>query len=506
MIGSLVERIRARDATLWGAPGTPEIANRLGWLDLPETMRAEVDGLAAFADEVRGTFDRVVLCGMGGSSLAPEVLWRTFGKREGYPSLHLLDTTHPDSIAAVADSPASRASTAPEDLFVIASKSGTTIETTSLFRLFWQRSGGDGSRFVAITDPGTPLAEAARAKGFRRVFSAPPDVGGRFSALSVFGLVPAALIGIDVGEVLARARFAAAACRRAEPTNFWLRIGRRMGEAALEGRDKLTFLLSPRLDGLGLWLEQLIAESTGKRGRGILPVIGERPDQLGRYGGDRLFVRIGVLNDPMAEDDQDLGALDQAGHPVLRTDLDDMFDLGAQIFGWEFATAVAGHLLGVNPFDQPDVAESKRNTERVLGAGGRSVAEGTPADVQRLLDGLNPGDYLAVQAFVPGTAENGKRLRRLQRALRHRTGAAVTVGYGPRYLHSTGQLHKGGPRSGHFLQILERPAQDYEIPGAPYTFGRLLAAQADGDLEALTARGRPVVRVVGWRALEEYGS
>ena len=503
MTGSLVERIHQRDATLWGPPGAPEIADRLGWLDLPETMPAAVEGLTAFADEVRGTFGRVVLCGMGGSSLAPEVLWRAFGKREGYPSLHLLDTTHPDAIAAVAE-PASPGAAQPHDLFIIASKSGTTIETTSLFRFFWERAGHDGSRFVAITDPGTPLAAEARAKRFRRVFDGPPDVGGRFSALSVFGLVPAALIGVDIDELLARARFAAAACRRPEPTNFWLRFGRQMADAAGDGRDKLTFLLSPRVDSLGVWLEQLIAESTGKEGRGIVPVIGERPDQLGRYGGDRLFVRIGILNDPMAEEDQDLSALDQAGHPVLRTDLDDPSDLGAQFFGWEFAVAIAGHLLDVNPFTQPDVAESKRNTERMLEAGRVDERGATPADVQRLLDGLGPGDYVAVQAFVHGTAENGRRLRRLQRTLRHRSGAAVTVGYGPRYLHSTGQLHKGGPPAGRFLQIVEPPSRDYPIPGAGYSFGRLLAAQADGDLEALTARGRPVVRVAGWRALEEY--
>jgi len=494
----VLARIWDRDPTVWKAdPATPELADRLGWLDLPDTMAAMVAEIAGFVAAARGDFDRVVLCGMGGSSLAPEVLWRTAGPRAGFLRLDLLDSTHPSAVRHAAE-----AGPLDRTLVLVASKSGTTIETASFERYFWERTGGNGRQFVAVTDPGTELARRARGQGYRHVFLSPPDVGGRFSALTPFGLLPAALIGLDPGALLARAREAADACRRPARDNPGARLGAVLGEGALAGRDKLTLLLDDRLASLGLWVEQLVAESTGKDGRGVLPVVGDTADELSGREADRVVAVRGLGAGASAALRRAGERLAAAGTPVDTGWLADPHDLGAEFFRWEFATAVAGAVLGVNPFDQPNVAESKAATARVLASGSAPTAADPPSALPAWLSGVRAGDYVALLAYVaPGDAAD-RRLAALRGAVARRTGVAVTVGYGPRFLHSTGQLHKGGPPRGHFLQIVETPSGEVPIPGAPYGFGRLIAAQADGDLEALRARGRPALRIADLDGLE----
>jgi Phosphoglucose isomerase len=492
----VIARIWDRDPTVWSPdPAAPELADRLGWLDLPATMDGAARDAVALAADIRRACDRVVLCGMGGSSLAPEVLWRTFGARDGYPKLVLLDSTHPAAVRAAAPAAALARTT-----FLIASKSGTTIETASFEEYFWERTGRRGAAFIAVTDPDTALATRARTRGYRTVLS-PPDVGGRFSALSPFGLVPAALVGIDPHALLARGRAAADACRKPAAENAAARLGVLMAEGALQGRDKLTLLLDDRLASFGLWVEQLVAESTGKHGRGVLPVVGEWPDELTGKERDRVFVLRGMAAGADAPLPRAAERLATHGGPVDAASLDDPSALAAEFFRWEFATAVAGAVLEVNPFDQPNVAESKANTARVLESSGAAVPADPPAAVHDWIAGVRGGDYAAVMAYLPPSPETDARLATLRRALARRTGVAVTVGYGPRFLHSTGQLHKGGPPRGHFLQIVDTVGDDLPIPGAAYGFGRLIAAQADGDREALQARGRPVLRVADFTAL-----
>src|SRR5690242_13367306 len=491
------KRIWARDPTVWKPdPKTPEIADRLGWLTVGEVMAQQVKMLAGFAEEIRREFDHVVLCGMGGSSLAPEVLWRTFGRRPppGYPTLTVLDSTDPRAVTgAVADGEVART------LFLISSKSGTTQETDCLYRHFWERSGQRGTQFVAVTDPDTPLARLAAERRFRRAFSNPRDIGGRYSALSYFGLVPAALIGIDVGALLHRAHRPAEAAAPLVPAaqNPAAWLGALLGEAALAGRNKATFVLSPGIGRFGLWVEQLIAESTGKEGKGILPVAGEPLGPPDVYGRDRVFVELSL---PGESDDAVQGrlrALNAAGHPVVRLTLEDRYDLGQEFFRWEFATAVAGAILRINAFDQPNVAESKQNTKEVLAGKKPPTPASSASELDRFFAAIKPGDYLALMAYLPPTPENDRRLAVARAKLRDRLKVATTLGYGPRFLHSTGQLHKGGPPVGHFLQIIERVEQDVPIPGMPYTFGQLESAQAEGDLLALRGRGRPAVRIEG---------
>lgn len=492
-------RIWGRDPTVWkDDPKTPEITDRLGWLGVGEMMAQQVKVLASFSDDVRAQFDRVVLCGMGGSSLAPEVLWRTFGRRSGYPALLVLDTTDPRAVADAASADLTRT------LFLVSSKSGTTQETDCLFRCFWERTAGRGAQFVAITDPGTPLAELAGVRGFRRLFLNPSDIGGRYSALSYFGLVPAALIGIDVGVLLHRAHRMAEACAAFVPARHnpaaWL--GAILGEAALAGRNKATFVLPRALGSFGLWVEQLIAESTGKEGKGILPVAGEPLGQPEVYGRDRVFIALTLKGESDPESTARLEALTAAGHPVVRLLLEDTWDLGQEFFRWEFATAVAGAILRINAFDQPNVAESKQNTKEVLAQRQPPATPASAADIDRVLAAIKPGDYLAMMAYLPPTSHNDRRLAAVREKLRDRLKVATTLGYGPRFLHSTGQLHKGGPPVGHFLQITERVAQDVPIPGLPYSFGQLEAAQAEGDLRALRGRGRPALRIDDLALLE----
>jgi transaldolase / glucose-6-phosphate isomerase len=477
----VLRRIWARDHTVW-RDDPAEIADRLGWLDAPSG--ADLEGLRRFADEVASEgLTHAVLLGMGGSSLAPEVFRRVCGVAVGSLDLGVLDTTHPDAIAALeAEIPLDRT------LFVVSSKSGTTIETRSHMAYFLDRLG-EGSRFVAITDPGTPLEEAAREAGFRRVFAAPPDVGGRYSALTAFGLVPAALIGVDLDAILDSSRDAASACGPEVPParNPAAVLGAALGEAALAGRDKLTLGVFHRpdvpggqhhLEPLGAWVEQLVAESTGKDGTGILPVDGERFGSEDVYGDDRLFV---TLDEPPTLE------------PWLALEVGSPDRLGRAFFVWELATAVAGQVLGIQPFDQPDVQAAKDRTGELLEKG--KLPEEPPGDLDGLLSSVGPGDYVALQAFAAPTDRTWGILEEARMRIRDRLRVATTLGFGPRYLHSTGQLHKGGPDTGVFLQVLEEPVHDIPIPGRPFTFGTLLRAQAAGDLAALRDRGRRVARV-----------
>jgi transaldolase/glucose-6-phosphate isomerase len=478
----VVARIWRRDHTVW-RPDPAEIVDRLGWLGMTTLMRDRVSELETFAKEVIGDgITTAVLLGMGGSSLAPDVLRRTLGVRDGFLDLHVLDTTHPATVARV-----ERSLDLARTLFVVASKSGGTIETLSHLAYFFERAGGRGGQFVAITDPGSPLEALARSRGFRRIFLNPPDIGGRYSALSLFGLVPAALIGADLGALLEAAEEMACACDGCVPygenPGTWL--GAVMGEGARAGRDKLTLILPPELVSLGPWVEQLIAESTGKDGKGILPVTGEDLGLPIVYGPDRLFVVYG--------EHEGLEPLETRGHPVVRI-ADGTASLGAEFFRWEFATAVAGHVLGIHPFDQPDVEEAKRATRRILESG-PGKAPGFD-DLKALLGTLRRRDYVAIQAYLDPTVGTERSLQRARLAIRDRYRVAATVGFGPRFLHSTGQLHKGGPDTGVFVQVVDRARDaDVSIPRASYTFGGLIDAQALGDLQALKARGRRIARV-----------
>ena len=466
---SVVERIWALDHTVW-KPDPTEISNRLGWLDVMTAMRARAPELDTFAAQARAEgFTTAVLLGMGGSSLAPEVLRDTFGARAGI-DLVVLDTTHPGAIARVEAS-----LDLDRTLFIVASKSGRTIETLSHLAYF--SSKVPASHFVAITDPGTSLGERARAEGFREVFVNPPDIGGRYSALSMFGLVPAALLGIDVGVLLDGAAEMARACEASDGPGASL--GFAIGDAALAGRDKCTIVLPSELRSLGVWIEQLIAESTGKEGKGIVPVVDEPRGEPEDTGDDRLFVAYGEVGVP--------------GDAVVRLPACSASDLGGEFFRWEFATAVACAVLGINAFDQPNVEEAKAATAAILS--GDAVAEPAMDDVPATFATVKPGEYVAIQAYIDPTPENHALLTEARAGLCETLGVATTLGFGPRFLHSTGQLHKGGANNVVCLQIVDPDAgPDTAIPGASYTFGQLIRAQALGDLQALRARGRRVAR------------
>ena len=497
-------RLWAKDHTLWSTVEIPELTDRLGWLWLPGDT-GQVAGIEEFADEVRLEADRVVLVGMGGSSLAPEVYQATFGNAAGYPELMVLDSTHPAAVRAVSESIDLR-----RTLFVVASKSGGTIETLSLYRFFWGSVSGvtshPGERFVALTDPGSGLEALACRRRFRRIFPSPPDVGGRYSALTPFGLVPAALIGMDIRRLLAAAAAMADACGPGVPAsrNPALQMAAAMGEAALAGRDKITYVCSPSVAAFGAWVEQLIAESTGKDGTGIVPVAGEPLGDHRSYGDDRLFVHLDVAGEDPAGRPAALEVLQAVGHPVIRVVLDDLYDLGAELFRSEMAVAAAGSVLGINPFDQPDVQIAKNLARRAMseeGLGGAidEVSTGTPSELGDRLGEwvatLRPGDYIGIHAYLPMGGPATPVLEELAGTLRDRWGTAVTLGYGPRFLHSTGQLHKGGAANGVFLQIVDTPGPDAAVPEAGFTFGELIEGQAAGDYQALEARGRRVLRV-----------
>jgi transaldolase/glucose-6-phosphate isomerase len=503
---SFTRRLWAKDHTLWTAEPTSEMADRLGWLTLPETMHDIVDDLEDFADEVRGAgFRHAVLLGMGGSSLAPEVYQRTFGNRKGHPELIVLDSTHPDAVAAI-DQRIDPSAT----LFIVASKSGTTLEPLSFFRFFWSRvaavSDNPGDHFVAVTDPETPLVALAKERGFRKIFEATPDVGGRYSSLTSFGLVPAAVIGVDVHKVLDRAwrMSESAAFCVSEDHNPSLALGAALGVAATSGRDKATFLVSPSLAAFPAWAEQLIAESTGKDDTGILPVAGEPVGAPQVYGDDRLFVYLNYVGDNDTSQTRALDELQAAGHPVVRITMDEKEDLGAEMYRAEMAVASASAVLGIHPFNQPDVELAKDLARQAmageLDAG--DVSEVAVDDTDALHQGVAEwlataasGDYIALQAYLQPSVETDMALARMRVGLRDQLRMATSSGYGPRFLHSTGQFHKGGPDTGLFLQLVDHPASDIDVPEIDFSFGELIAAQAVGDYQALRARDRRVLRV-----------
>jgi transaldolase / glucose-6-phosphate isomerase len=478
----VLERIWRKDQTVWKEDPT-EITNRLGWLTVTDLMHERIGELGAFAEQAAAEgFETAVLLGMGGSSLAPEVFMRTFGSADGALELIVLDTTHPATIRRVADQLDLRTT-----LFIVASKSGGTTETLSHFAHFWDVTP-IGSQFIAITDPGTSLETLAHDRGFRSVFLNPDDIGGRYSALSYFGLVPASLIGAPLHEVLDRAEEMEVASERIVPAaqSPGATLGALMGEAARAGRDKLTLALPPEIASFGNWVEQLIAESTGKEGVGIVPVVGEPLAAPDVYGQDRVFVAIG--------EHDGVDALENVGHPVARLTLDGREQIGGEFFRWEMATAIAGSVLGINAFDQPNVQEAKNATKEILASG--SVEDPGFDDLGALLKEVDEGDYVAILAYLDRTSETEDAIERFRLAIRDRYRVATTTGFGPRFLHSTGQLHKGGPNNGVFIQVVDQGRSvDVPIPGQPYTFGTLIDAQALGDLRSLRKRGRRVARV-----------
>jgi len=498
----VAHRIWAKDTSVWSPEPIPELGDRLGWLHLPAQMRLLLDPLEDFAETVRSSgITRVLLLGMGGSSLAPEVFQRAFGSADGHPSLQVLDSTHPDAVG-----PVLRSLEPEQTLVVVSSKSGTTLETAVLHELLWERMAGletPGEHFVAITDPGSELEALARERGFLQIFGAPVEVGGRFSALSVFGLVPAALIGVPLSKLGGSAQEMAVACAQVE-ANPGLELGAALGLMARGGsglvrRDKLILSTSPGLAAFPDWLEQLIAESTGKHGVGILPVVGsslELAETGHEMPADRAFVRMTLASERDPAVDQTLAALVEAGHPVIEIVLESPTDLGGEIMRWEMATAAAGIVLGINPFDQPDVGLAKRHTamaldgEISLQTDALLAAGEAPQAISALLEAARPGDYVAVQAFLASSDEIRTRIDELRGLLARRTGVAVTSGFGPRFLHSTGQLHKGGPATGIFIQLRDQPPEGSAVPGRELTLGRLVTAQAQGDLAALGERGR----------------
>ncbi len=518
----IVSRIWDRDSTVWKGEGR-DISNRLGWLSSPLSSEEEIPALEAFADPLLGEgLTRAIVLGMGGSSLAPEVFARLFATRDGYLELEVLDTTDPTTVAAAAER-----LDIGKTLFLVSSKSGTTAELVALFSYFYDRArrelGADraGDRFVAITDPGTPLEALAGSLRFRGAFRGRPDIGGRFSALSVFGLLPAALKGIDLRRLLRSSRAVADKCRGETPDgNPGARLGAILGTAAAKGIDKLTFFVPPRLRPLAGWLEQLIAESTGKDGQGIVPVIEDDPGPPESYGKDRLFVELGLAGEQWPVGGAQ--ALIEAGAPLVRLTLDGPYSLAGHFFLWEFATAVAAHFLKINPFDQPDVESTKKKTREILAgpgsvegaasdsarpaaAGLRIIGSGPPEGpaeaLARFLGGSHEGDYIAVLAFLPPTEAVGKLLALFANGLRLKQRLPVTLGFGPRYLHSTGQLHKGDGNKGLFLFLTEADMPEVPVPDVPgisrpaATFAELFAAQGRGDGMALLEKGRRILRV-----------
>ena len=501
-------RLRAHDYTLW-SDDTTEIVDRLGWLTLPEDIRAKVEELPRFTETARRDgYRHVVLLGMGGSSLGPEVIRRVIGPSEdsAYPDMHTLDSTVPAWVTTT-----TAAVDPARTLFVVSSKSGTTTEPLALYAWFRHLANScvdqrnAGGNFVAVTDPNTPLAKLAKAEGFRGAFYNDPNVGGRYSVLSCFGLVPAALTGVDLPRLLDTAesmqRQCLSACSVGE--NPGARLGTVIGALARQGCDKLTLIASPRIAKFGLWVEQLLAESTGKNGVGIIPVEAEPLLSPAHYGDDRFFVQLRLEDDDTestAAQDLALDALSSAGHPVARLEMSEPYDLGAEFYRWEYATAIAGHILGIHPFDQPDVQGAKDRTLSVLHRYQREgrlpeIKTDDPQSFSRLLAEACAGDYLAIMAYLPESPDVRGAIHDLRRRVMEKYRIATTAGYGPRLLHSTGQLHKGGPNTGIFLQLTQERIDDVEIPGWPFTFGVLADAQALGDLQALRELGRRTVSI-----------
>jgi transaldolase / glucose-6-phosphate isomerase len=523
-----VRRLWQHDASLW--TGDDE-ANWLGWLDITAEQIAHLDPLrTAVADAKKENFTDILLLGMGGSSLCPDVLRETFGKIAGFPQLHVLDSTDPAQVKAFENKV-----NLGKTLFIVSSKSGTTLEPNIFKQYFFERAkqtiGADkaGSRFIAITDPGSKLQQVAEADHFRHIFFGRASIGGRYSALSNFGVVPAGLMGLDLNRFLSRTQEMVEACGADVPAdqNPGVVLGVILGTAARNGRDKLTILTSPGINALGAWLEQLVAESTGKQGKGIIPVDREAPGAPGVYGSDRVFAYVRLTSDADQEQDARVSALEQAGHPVVRISVDDIYDLGQEFFRWEIATAVAGSIIGINAFNQPDVEASKiatRNLTTEYEKSGSLPAEKPvleDAGVKLFTDSKNAdalakaagsdksffgylrahlkrggsGDYFALLAYLQMDQEHDALLQKLRHALRDQKRVATCLEFGPRFLHSTGQAYKGGPNSGVILQVTCDDAVDLPVPGQKYTFGVVKAAQARGDFQVLAERGRRALRI-----------
>ncbi len=505
----IINRIWAHDHTVW-KPEPTEISNRLGWLNIARDMESNLEQMGQVVSAVQAAgYTNAVLLGMGGSSLAPEVFRKTFGVSEGYLDLTVLDSTDPGAVLTI-----DRQIDLSKTLFIVATKSGGTAETLSFFKYFYNRVGDDlgygeaGAHFVAITDPGSKLVDIAEKYNFRATFLNDPNIGGRYAALSYFGLLPASLLGVDLPRLLDSARIAACNgggdnCSSTED-NIAAFLGVVMGELALAGRDKLTFITSPQLASFGDWVEQLIAESTGKEGKGILPVVGEEVGAPESYGPDRLFVYLRLDGDDTY--DEQVQILQEVGHPVVGLSLDSLTDLGGQFLIWELATVIASQRLGIQPFDQPNVEAAKILARQMIAAYQESgtlpqgeAEEATAANLQRFLDQARPGDYIALQAYVQPTEETDAALQVLRTYLREKTHLAVTTGYGPRFLHSTGQLHKGDGGNGLFIQFSAKMPEDVFIPdeaGKPesgMSFGVLKTSQSLGDAAALRGENRRVI-------------
>ena len=523
-----VRRLWQHDASLW--TGADE-ANWLGWLGITEKQIANADNLRRLAEEVkREGFTDILLLGMGGSSLCPEVFDKTFGRIDGFPRLRVLDSTDPAQIKAFQDQ-----INLPKTLFVVSSKSGTTLEPNIYKQYFFEQAkkvvGAEkaGSHFIAITDPGSKLQEVAEADHFRHIFHGDPSIGGRYSALSNFGVVPAAAMGLDIVKFLDRTEEMVEACAAAVPVqeNPGVILGLILGTAATRGRDKVTIIASPKIYDLGAWLEQLLAESTGKQGHGIIPVDREQLASPDVYGKDRVFVYLRLDSAPDSAQEAKVAALEQAGQPVVRISVGDSYDLGQEFFRWEIATAVAGSVIGINAFNQPDVEASKIATRNLTAEyektgslpaeraffeqdGIKLFTDSKNADaltkavgsdksltsyLRAHLNRLGAGDYFALLAFIEMNEEHEQSVQKVRHAVRDRKRVATCLGFGPRFLHSTGQAYKGGPNSGVFLQVTCDDAVDLSVPGQKYTFGVVKAAQARGDFQVLVERGRRALRV-----------
>ena len=519
-----VARLWQKDASLWS--GTDE-SNWLGWLTITEEQIAHIDILKQVAEDVKkARFKDALLLGMGGSSLCPEVLRMTFGKMKGFPELHVLDSTDPAQIKAI-----EAKVDLQRTLCIVSSKSGSTLEPNIYKQYFFERVKAKvgekeaGNHFIAITDPGSKMQQVAEADNFRRIFLGVPSIGGRYSAISNFGMVPAAVMGLDVEKFLKNTEEMVTACGASSAADFnpGVILGTILGVAANHGRDKITIVTSPGIFDLGAWLEQLIAESTGKIGKGIIPVDRERLARPASYGSDRVFAYVRLASKPNKAQDAAVAALEKAGHPVVRITLPSTYNLGQEFFRWEIATAVAGSIIGINAFNQPDVEASKIETKKLTSQyettgslpaespffeekgiklfadekntaalkGGAKLADVLKAHLSR----IGAGDYFAVLGYITMNPANEKTLQTIRHAVRDKKKVATVLGFGPRFLHSTGQAYKGGPNSGVFLQITGDDAKDLPVPGQKYTFGIVKAAQARGDFAVLAERGRRALRV-----------
>ncbi len=512
---AVVRRIWEKDPTVWSENTDDEIINRLGWLDLPYKREADLEEIIRVGDAIiEKNFKSIILLGMGGSSLAPEMFQEIFGNSKSHPRLYVLDSTHPNSIINLRES-----ISLPDTLFIVASKSGTTIETISFFYYFWdlikEINNRSGEQFIAITDPATPLEKMAEERGFFHIFHGPEDVGGRYSAFSVFGLVPAYIIGCDIKSILVSANQMGEKCKIMEDLsrNPGALLGTVMGELANRGLNKLTIFTSPSLSALPYWIEQLVAESTGKDGKGILPVIEEPFDDPDVYSRDRLFVYMFLEKEKYFIEKHKKRLIDK-GYPVVSISLSSLYEIGGELFRWEMAVAIAGAVIGIQPFDQPDVQLAKELAKNAMRGGtkdfdniegiGVSEKERLRIALNDFFNKLDKGMYIAVQAYLPRNLETKKALEEIQKTILDRYHVPVTTGYGPRFLHSTGQFHKGGPNEGLFIQIIDDPSIDIEVPEQNFTFKKLIKAQATGDFMALKKRKREIIRInLGKNSLQD---